>query len=63
MPFFRKTRENLRKNKDIKLVTTERRMNYLLSEPNFYTTKFFKENLLAMEMKKKLKYLRINLSV
>ena len=52
MPFFRKTRENLRKNKDIKLVTTERRMNYLLSEPNFYTTKFFKENLLAMEMKK-----------
>ena len=52
MPFFRKTRENLRKNKDIKLVTTERRMNYLSSEPNFYTTKFFKENLLAMEMKK-----------
>ena len=52
MPFFRKTRENLRKNRDIKLVTTERRMNYLLSEPNFYTTKFFKENLLAMEMKK-----------
>ena len=43
--------ENLRKHKDIKLVTTERRRNYLLSEPNYYTAKFFTENLLAIDMK------------
>ena len=44
--------ENLRKHRDIKLSSTERRRNYLVSEPNFYTTKFFIENLLAIEMKK-----------
>ena len=43
--------ENLIKHRDIKLVPTERRRNYLVSEPNFYTTKFFTENLLAIEMK------------
>ena len=36
----------------IKLFTTERRRNYLVSEPNYHTTKFFTENLLAIEMKK-----------
>ena len=49
---FGKTIENVRKHRDIKLITTERRNNYLVSEPNYYTTKFFKENLLAIEMKK-----------
>ena len=49
---FEKTKENVRKHRDIKLVTTERRRNYLLSEPNFTTTKFFTEKLLAIEMKK-----------
>ena len=44
--------ENVRKHRDIKLVTTERRRNYLVSEPNYHTTKFFTENLLAIEMKK-----------
>ena len=33
--------ENVRKHKDIKLVTTERRRNYLVSEPHYHTTKFF----------------------
>ena len=42
----------LEKHKDIKVVTTKRRKNYLVSELNFYTTKFFTENLLAIEMKK-----------
>ena len=32
--------ENARKNRDIKLVTTERRRTYLVSEPNNHTTKF-----------------------
>ena len=35
---FRKTMENVRKHRDIKLVTTDKRRNQLASEPN-YTTK------------------------
>ena len=38
---FRKTMENVRKNRDIKLVTTETRRNYLILEPNYHTTFFF----------------------
>ena len=53
---FGKAIENLRKDRDIKLVTTERRRNYLVLEPNYDTTKFFTESLLVIEMKK-LKYL------
>ena len=49
---FRKVMENVRKYRGIKLVTTERRRNYLVSEPNYYTTKFFTENSLIVEMKK-----------
>ena len=49
---FGKSMENLRKHKDIKLVTTERRRNYLVSEPNYHTTKFFTEYLFAIEMEK-----------
>ena len=44
--------KNVRKYRDIKLVTTERRRNYLVLEPNYHTAKFFAENLLAMPMKK-----------
>ena len=49
---FGKTMENVRKHRDIKLVTTEERRNKLVSEPNYHTTKHFSENLLATEMKK-----------
>ena len=49
---FGKTMENVRKHRDIKLVPTERRRNYLVSETNYQTTKLFSENLLAIEMKK-----------
>ena len=49
---FGKTMENMRKHRDIKLVTAERKMDYLVSEPNYHTTKFFTENLLATEIKK-----------
>ena len=43
---------NVRKNRDNILVTTERRRNYLVSEPNHYTKKFFTEYLLDTERKK-----------
>ena len=49
---FGKTMKNVRKHRDIKLVTTERRRNYLVSQSNYQTTKLFSENLLAIEMKK-----------
>ena len=49
---FEKTMVNLRKHKDIKLVTTEERRSKLVSEPNYHTTRHFSENLLATEMKK-----------
>ena len=51
--FFGRTMENVRKHRDIKFVTTETRRNYLVSEPNYHTTNFFTEHLLAIEMKKK----------
>ena len=44
--------ENVRKYRDIKLVTTERRIQYLVSEPNDHAINFFTENLLAIGMKK-----------
>ena len=49
---FGKTTENMRNDRDIKLVTSEKRRNYSASEPNYHTTKFFIENLLAIEMNK-----------
>ena len=48
-----KTMENVRKYRDIKFVTIERRRDYLLSEPNYHTKKFFTENLLAIQMKRR----------
>ena len=50
---FGKTMENMRKHRDIKLVTTDEKRNKLVSEPNYHITKRFSENLLAIEMKKK----------
>ena len=49
---FGKTMENVRKHRDIKLVTTDEKRNKLVSEPNYQTIKQFSENLLAIEMKK-----------
>ena len=50
---FGTTMENVRKHRDIKFVITERRKNYLASEPNCHTTdKFFTESLLIIEVKK-----------
>ena len=36
---FRKTMENMRKHRVIKLVATDRRRNQLVSEPNYYMSK------------------------
>ena len=44
--------ENVGKQRDIKLVTTYKRRNQTVSEPNYHATKWFSENLLAIEMKK-----------
>ena len=49
---FGKIMENVRKHRDIKLVTTDKRRNQLASEPNYHTTKYFSENLMAIEMEK-----------
>ena len=55
---FKKTMENVRKHRDIKLGTTEKGRNYLVSEPKYIMQEFFffSENLL-IQMKKKSKYL------
>ena len=50
--FFGKTMENVRKQRDIKLVRTDKRRNQLISEPNYHTRKWFSEDLLAIEMMK-----------
>ena len=49
---FGKTMENARKQRDIKLVTTDKRRNQLVSEPNYHTPKYLSENVWATEMKK-----------
>ena len=40
---FEKSMENMRKDRDIKLVTTEARKNYLVSKPNYHTNFFFRK--------------------
>ena len=54
---FRKTMENIEilNRRYIKLVTTEWITNYFVSEPNYQIAKFFRENVLAIEMRKNLK--------
>ena len=41
---FGKTVENVKKHRDIKLVTTDEKRNKLVSEPNYHTAKQFSEN-------------------
>ena len=49
---FGKTMGNVRKHKDIKLVTTDKKRSKLVSKPKYHTTKWFSESFLAIEMKK-----------
>ena len=50
---FGKTMENVKKHRDIKLLTADNERNKLVSETSYYTTKRFSENLIEIEMKKK----------
>ena len=47
-----KTMENVRKHRDIKLVTRDKKIHKLVSEPNYHTMKCISENLSIMKMKK-----------
>ena len=47
---FGKTMENVRKHRDIKLVTIDRRRNQLVLEPNYHTSKHFSKNLTTKKM-------------
>ena len=49
---FGRTMESVRKQKDLKLVATDKRRDQLVSEPNYHTAKWFPETLLATETKK-----------
>ena len=49
---FEKRMGDVRKHRDIKLVTTKRRRNYLVPISNYHTTKFFTEYLLEIQLKK-----------
>ena len=49
---FRKTMENVRNHRDIKLVTSNKRRKRLVSEPNYHSCKTFSDHLMAIEMKK-----------
>ena len=49
---FGKTITNLRKRRDIKLVTDNKQRNKLLSEPNYHTIKYILKDFLIIETKK-----------
>ena len=63
---FGKAMENVRKHRDIKLATTDKRRNQLASEPDYHTRKYFSK-LMAIEIKntrvkmKKLIYLGMSI--
>ena len=48
---FGKTMENIRNHRDIKLVTTDKKRNKLVSEPNYHTINLILEYLSITEMK------------
>ena len=49
---FGKTLQNVRSEKDKKLVTTNFQRNKLVNKPNYHCTKWSSEDLLATEMRK-----------
>ena len=49
---FRKIMENIRKHRNIKLVTTDKKRNKLVSEPNYHAINYISEDLSITEMNK-----------
>ena len=49
---FGKTMENIRKHRDTKLVTTDKKRSKLVSEPNYHTINYISEDLSIIEMNK-----------
>ena len=49
---FGKAMENVRKHRDIKLVTTNNKRSKLVSEPNYYTMNYISKDLSIIEMNK-----------
>ena len=49
---FGKAMENVRKHRDNKLVTTDKKGSKLVSEPNYHTMNYISEDLSIIEMKK-----------
>ena len=49
---FGNTMENIRKHRDIKLVTTDKKRSKLVSEPNYHTMNYISEDLSIIEMKR-----------
>ena len=47
---FRKTMENIRKKREIKLVTTDKKRSKLVSEPNYHAANLISEDLSVIEM-------------
>ena len=49
---FGKAMENIRKHRDIELVTTDKKRSKLVSEPNYHTINYISEDLSIIEMNK-----------
>ena len=49
---FGKTMENVKKHRDIKLVTTDKKRSKLVSEPNYHTMNYILEDLSIIQMKR-----------
>ena len=61
---FGKIMENIRKHRDIKLVTTNKRRSKLVSEPNYHTMNYISEDLSIIEMSKtRVKMIYLGLSI
>ena len=55
--------ENIRKHRDIKLVTTDKKRSKLVSEPNYHTINLISEDLSITEMKKTKPIIYLGLSI
>ena len=49
---FEKTMQNVRKQRDINILSTKPRRNYLVLVIHYHTTKIFSDNLLVIEIKR-----------